>query len=570
MCGIFGHIKPKNIEQSRTALHTLAHRGPDQWSDWQDADVYLGHQRLSIMDLSESGRQPMISQDGRVIVTVNGEIYNYKELKSKLKHKYVFKSQSDSEVLLYGYLEWGLDKLLSMIEGMYAFALYDTASRKVYLVRDRVGIKPLYYSVLGHDIAWASELKALEVFHKNRRLEIDRTGVYDYLTYLYIPAPKTFYKNVFKLEPAHYLELDLGSHTLASKRYWNLDLNEVDTPIEAAAQRVEELVNKAVEQQLMSDVPVGFFLSGGMDSSVVVAAASKYAKKLNTYSIGFDIAEHDETRFAELVAKKLKTSHIRKEISVADVKRSFSNMRRWYDEPFADTSAFPTFEVSKLAKDGSTVVLTGDGGDEVFGGYNWYVQFKDGVDGFIRQRHADLSIKKRVLGRLQRKPKQDIDLELEFYSSLMGGLSLSDKAKYKQELNIDKGYDDFWYFRKYYRPELPIFTRLQYLDFHTYLPDDILTKVDRASMAVSLECRVPLLNTELIEFMFSLPESIRYRRGELKGLMKHAFADELPDEIIERRKKGFSIPTGRWRSELMDQKMPMQEFILKELFKEIT
>jgi asparagine synthase (glutamine-hydrolysing) len=502
-----------------------------------------------------------------IVIAVNGEIYNFLELKKMLQPKYKFKSSSDSEVLIYGYIEWGIKKLLNLIEGMYAFVLYDQKSHKLYLARDRVGIKPLYYSRVNGQIAWASELKALTEFHKGDSLEVDLSSIYDYLTYLYIPTPKTMYKKVFKLEAAHYLEVDLATRTMQNKRYWQLELGQNKLSINQASIRLRELVSEAVKQQLMSDVPVGFFLSGGMDSSTIVATAAKLTglRRLNTYSIGFDIKEHDETHYADTLIKKFKTNHHRKELSVAEVKKDFSKIREWYDEPFADTSAFPTNLVSRIAKARSTVVLTGDGGDEVFGGYNWYQQFKNGVDGYVDSSKPKF---RKALRKL-RPRKNELSLELEYYTMLLGGFTKEEKSSYRKQFNIPDDYDDYWYFKKFYKPDLPIYTRCQYLDFHTYLPDDILTKVDRASMAVALECRVPLLSTKLIEFAFSLPEETRYLNGELKGLMKHAFSDILPAEILRRNKKGFSIPTGRWAPELVGQKMRMQEFILKQLYPEL-
>lgn len=567
MCGIFGHIiSDGDKSNSRRALHTLSHRGPDQWADWQDSNIYLGHQRLSIIDLSEKGRQPM--KDGDVVITVNGEIYNFKLLRQELSKKYRFNSDSDSEVLIHGYKEWGIKKLLSKIEGMYAFALYDKRKSKLYLARDRVGIKPLYFSRFdGRAIAWASELKALEMFHSREKLDIDYTAVYDYLTYLYVPAPKTLYINIYKLEPAHFLEVDIASGDIKNNRYWQLDpYAKRSISLEEAAQKVRDLVGSAVKEQVVSDVPVGYFLSGGLDSSTVVATAASLGKKLQTYSIGFDVPEHDETKFAEKVAKKFKTKHVRKIIGVDNVKSSFSKIRYWFDEPFADTSAFPVHLVSSLARKNSTVVLTGDGGDEVFGGYNWYNQFKKGAKKYVRSNSRITTLIKPILGKSAKD--RMIGLELEYYTTLMGGLTKSDKQDYKNKFKIPDSYDDYWHFRKHYLTDLPLLTRLQYMDFHTYLPGDILTKVDRTSMAVSLECRVPLLSTPLIEYVFSLPENIRYYNNELKGLMKYSFRDVLPAEILERDKKGFSIPTGKWKSKLMNRKAKMPEYILDELFPE--
>jgi len=517
----------------------------------------------------------MADERGNVIIAVNGEIYNYLELKKELSGEYTFKSQSDSEVLLHGYQKWGIEGLLEKIDGMYAFSIFDNARQKLFLARDRVGIKPLYYAVIGKTVAWASELKAIEKFFSHDVLVTDETSLYDFLTYLYVPAPKTLYRNVFKLEPAHYIEVECHSGGITKHRYWSLVVEERPIPPDQAAETLRKLVAKSVREQMMSDVPVGFFLSGGMDSSSVTAEASGISSQIRTYSIGFDQEGHDETRFAEIVARHFHTRHEKRTLDRASAMALFDRLKGWYDEPFADTSAFPTFLVSKFAKEGSTVALTGDGGDEVFGGYRWYARFKK-----IKARRWPYSerlrpmvsaIRNRLgagrMGKLAEKLQFNFFLDdLELYTKLLGGLLKDEKKRYALLWNIPPDYDDYWHFRKYYREALPLLTRLQYLDLHTYLPDDILTKVDRVSMAVSLEARVPLLSKEIIEFAFSVPEETRYLNGELKGLMKRAYRGILPDEIIRRDKKGFSIPSGGWAKESWIGARTPQEYILETLF----
>jgi asparagine synthase (glutamine-hydrolysing) len=297
MCGIFGstNVSEIGLIKSRDSLQTLKHRGPDQQGEFVDDKVYLGHRRLSILDLSENGKQPMVSSE--VVITVNGEIYNFQKLKRALQGKYDFKSKSDSEVILHGYTEWGIEGLLDRIDGMYSFAVYDKKKKFIYLVRDRYGIKPLYYSFHNNSFAWASELKAIEKYYDQAKLSIDYSAIYDYLTYLYVPAPKTLFKNVFKLEPAHYLVFDLNKLDFLVKKYWTLPSHEIKIDIVSAASRIRELINESVKSQMISDVPLGFFLSGGIDSSVVVATATQYSKQLHTYSIGFDISSHNETQY---------------------------------------------------------------------------------------------------------------------------------------------------------------------------------------------------------------------------------------------------------------------------------
>ena len=576
MCGIFGvtNFSINNLVKARAALNTLSHRGPDQSNEYFDNDIYLGHRRLSILDLSENGRQPMVSEDQNIILTVNGEIYNYKSLKNDLKTKYEFRSNSDSEVLLHGYAEWGIKKLLEKIEGMFAFCIYDKTIKKIFLARDRVGIKPLYYSNINKEYCWASELKAITNYYSEASLVYDYTAIYDYLTYLYIPTPKTLYQNIFKLQPGYYLSINPGSKKHELINYWKLNISSNNDTIELASLKIKTLLKESINEQLMSDVPVGFFLSGGIDSGTVVALASEIGADVHTYSIGFSEAKYDETSYAELVANKFKTTHNKKILELDKTIDLFENIKNWYDEPFADTSCFPTFLVSEFAKKKATVVLTGDGGDEVFGGYRWYKSFekynhkKFPYPDVVRNLVMKFKLKKGITGKIGRYIETNFFIkELDLYTRLMGGMLNHEKKKYRLFWNIPEDYDDYWYFRKFYRKDLDLYTRLQYLDFHTYLPDDILTKVDRASMAVSLECRVPLLSTALIEYLFSLSPEVRLYKSELKGAMKYTLRDTLPAEIINRDKAGFSIPLKQWKNQLFGQNYYRQEVILDELFK---
>lgn len=575
MCGIFGftNFKKSELGKARASLHTLHHRGPDQWNDFFDENIYIGHQRLSILDLSIHGQQPMKSSDGNVVLTVNGEIYNYLELKDELKSKYTFQSTSDSEVILHGYIEWGIEKLLKKLDGMYAFGIYDRKEKFLYLARDRAGIKPLFYGNIGENLSWASELKAIQKLYENTKfLEYDYTAFYDFLTYLYIPTPKTMYMNIHKLEPGHYLKIDTQTNKYNKVKYWQLESKPCNDNIETAKRTIFNLVKKSINEQMVADVPIGFFLSGGIDSSTVVALASQNHNDINTFSIGFNDSRHDETGYSDMVAKMFKTKHNKKVLDESLTIELFHKIKDWYDEPFGDTSCFPTFLVSEFAKLNSTVVLTGDGGDEVFGGYNWYKNFEKisrySIPSlkFLRKCLRPLITQNNILGKVASRIEFLFLLDhLELYTKLMSGMLKEEKTKYRKLFNIDKHYDDYWYFRKYYNKDMELFQRLQFLDFHTYLHDDILTKVDRVSMAVSLECRVPLLSREIIEYAFSLKDDVRIYNGKLKGAMKEAFKDLLQKEIIERDKKGFSIPIYSWKR-LLDNKMNRQENILKYIF----
>jgi asparagine synthase (glutamine-hydrolysing) len=580
MCGIFGCTECSQAAQvaARRALGTLKHRGPDQWGEKLFNDgVYLGHRRLSILDLSEQGKQPMYSEEHQVAIMVNGEIYNYQKLKLNLKDKYKFKSTSDSEVVLFGYIEWGIEGLLERIDGMYAICVYDVKEAKVFLARDRVGIKPLYYAQQGGRFCWGSELKAIESILGDT-LTVDYTACYDFLTYLYVPSPKTLYKDVFKLEPAHYVAIFLRKRVVEKKRYWRLDATVQIQTFEQASANLSLLVSKSVGEQMVSDVPVGFFLSGGIDSSAVVCAASKLRNEISSFTIGFEEKEHDEREYAQLVATKFGTVHHSRVLSQSAVDGMFSRLRKWYDEPFGDTSAFPTFLVSEFARESVTVVLTGEGGDELFGGYTWYKQygtFRDARLPFAQslrpmftqlKRMCNNPLLHRVTARLESHCMQD---DLELYAKLMGGMIRSEKQHYRNLWGLDSGYDDYWHFRKYYREDLPLRTRLQYMDFHTYLPDDILTKVDRVSMAVSLEARVPLLSQEIVEFAFSLPEEVRFYKDRLKGLLRTTFASELPSKVLNRRKMGFCLPPSVL-CDLVGSHGYRQVKILKELYPNVV
>ena len=577
MCGIFGVNQPYS-PIARTALDQLTHRGPDQSGEWHDERLYMGHRRLSILDLSEHGRQPMVDPEQSVVIAVNGEIYNYRELKLQLKDKYHFISDSDSEVVLYGYKEWGMDGLLERVEGMFACSIYDIVARQVHLVRDPAGIKPLYYYHQGDRFAWGSELKALQCYFADLPLTVDQTALYDFLTYLYIPPPKSLYHNVFKLEAAHYLSYDLTSNRLTKKRYWSLNVKTVDIDPVNAARQLRGLVMESVEAQMVSDVPLGFFLSGGIDSSAIVGcAAQQRSESINSYTIGFEEAGFDESPFAELVAERHQTQH---HCEILDQNLSlelYPKMRQWFDEPHIDTSALPTYLVSRFARQDVEVVLTGDGGDELFGGYSHYFKHQAiSASGRIQSpllKTLNRSVKRGLIGRSLGRAAANIERRffldgLELHTRLLGGMLRDEKHSYRTRYQIPEDYDDYWFFRQHYRPELPLISRLQYLDFHTYLPEDILTKVDRTSMAVALEARVPFITRPIIEFAFSLPEAVRLPNGEPKGVLKQAFADLLPESIINRPKKGFTVPLKRWRKTFYGDFVYPQEQLLAQLYRD--
>jgi asparagine synthase (glutamine-hydrolysing) len=561
MCGLFGFVNFQGpaqayLDRGRNALNTLRHRGPNQWGDAVMDNVYCGHRRLSVLDVSEAGRQPMLSAEGDVAVTANGEIYNFASLRAELEKTCRFTSNSDTEVALHGYRTWGIDGLVDRIDGMYSVVIYDRAERRLSLIRDRVGIKPLYYGRVGQWFVWASELKAITNFLAGVSLTVDTTALYDLLTYRYIPAPKTPYVEIRKLMAGHYISLDVNSDKLVQHRYWSLPTSICEGTRDDLADRLRSTIEASVCSHLVSDVPVGTFLSGGMDSSIVSMHAARSVQGMHSFTIGFDNPEYDEAEFARVAATAFGTLHHEKRLIRSDSDKLIPWMSSTYDEPFGDYSALPTWHVSQLARSQVTVALSGDGGDELFGGYKWYERIARIIKG--RGPLAGLIERSSLCIPYTKKPKNKWQSILnraalyggmgifELYVVLMNAVPQKIRQQYRHSLNIPTDYDDYWLLRQYFRPELGLRRALQYLDFHTYLPDDILTKVDRASMATSLECRVPFLSRDVVEFAFSLPEHFLYLGGQLKGGLKYAYRDLLPDSILNRPKKGFGIPTVAW------------------------
>lgn len=566
MCGILGG----NIDKwdYENALLAMKHRGPNGHKIIQFNEFVLGFVRLSIIDLSDNGMQPMFSFGNEICIVFNGEIYDYKELRRNLKKiGYRFKSNTDTEVIINAYLEYG-DNFINYIDGMFTIAIYDFRIKKIKIYRDRAGIKPLYYYYEGKNFAFASELKSIIKLCNNINFKIDYTALYDYITYTYIPEPKTMYKKIYKLEAGHKLVFDITNCRINEiSSYWKLNINTnqgKQRDKRAVEEEVKYLISKSIKEQMVADVPVGCFLSGGIDSSIVAREAFRYNANLETFSIGFTEKKFDELKYANLMANSINIKNNQQTLNKSSFNDMYHHLKNWYDEPYCDTSAFPTYLVSKLAKEKVTVVLTGDGGDEVFGGYNRYVKFLNlNIDNGFNSRKLSFLYEKFI-----NFISSDIDIgelfleDITKLCTLYGYEPKRRKSLFAKVWKIDSDYDDYWYFRKYYRRDLPPFTRLQYLDFNTYLPSDILTKVDRASMQVSLEARVPLLSKELIEFSFGLSEFDRCPNHLLKGLLKSAYKNLIPDEILFRPKMGFGIPDY-----FMDNKMSRQENVLRNIWK---
>lgn len=540
MCGILGGNNQK--WNYKNGLRVIAHRGPNGTNVINFGPFSLGFVRLAIIDLSDNGMQPMVDKTTGITIVFNGEIYGYDCLRDELiKSKHSFNTYTDTEVVLQAYIEWG-DQFVEHIDGMFAIAIYDPRYEVVKMYRDRAGIKPLYYYCRGNDFCFCSELKGILATVDDYSYEIDNTAIFDYYNYLYIPEPKTIYKNVYKLKPAQCLIYDVKKSRIKSKEYyWEVSVNPYEDGkySEDKENEVKELIRESVREQLVADVPVGGFVSGGIDSSILTYEALQVDKDFSTFSMGFYDYETNELPYVEALEKKIEFRSFKHLVSEEEIHRLYQRIYDWYDEPYCDLSAYPTYLVSKYAKQNCTVVLSGDGGDELFGGYIRYSV----MDSYL-------------------KTDRNLSLEEELTQVWKWHMydPLPERDRLKRELGVGKDYDDFWHYREYYIKDLPIITRMQYLDFKTYLPGDLMTKTDRSSMAVSLEARVPFLSKKLIEFAFHMSQGERCPNRELKGLLKRAYAGVLPNNLLYRRKAGFGIPN------IFRDKNP-QECIWNDIFK---
>ena len=590
MCGIAGLFSANCSvetlkERGNRMLDTLVHRGPDDEGLWVEPDIHLlfGHRRLSIQDLSPLGHQPMRSVSGRYTIVFNGEIYNFCDLSVLLtKAGHCFNGHSDTEVMLAAFEEWGLEGALNKFTGMFAFALWDSDQKIFHLCRDRLGEKPLYYGFANGQFCFASELKAIESIAND--LAIDPYGLNGLLKYGYINAPYTIYRSIAKLSPGHLLSLNVSAlnavktiQEISPTPYWSLfevvkksRENLIHSPDEAIY-AFDEILKRNIRNQLVSDVPVGAFLSGGIDSTLVSAIAhSESSGPLKTFTIGFNEPEYDESPFANRIAKHLGTDHTNLYITAKDTLDVIPGLPEIYDEPFADSSQIPTYLVSKLAKQEVTVCLSGDGGDELFAGYNRYLS--------LAKLWKSLSlvpgpIRRGVGSLMSAIPSGFIDSS---YSMLAKHKSANERQRFVglkakklagiiQQSSIHGAYDylsSYWhdpkdilnkeYFADYSsKPEsFPVFDSVledfMYWDQLAYLPGDNLAKVDRASMSPSLETRLPLLSHEIVEFSWRIPINLKYHQGKSKWLMRALLERCVPNEMFERPKMGFSVPVAHW------------------------
>ncbi|GFO66560.1 amidotransferase 1, exosortase A system-associated [Geomonas limicola] len=567
MCGIAG-FTVSCVPQGDQALlqrmgEAIRHRGPDACGEFLDHRVGLSHRRLSILDLSPLGVQPMHSLDGRYVIIFNGEIYNFLELRAELEGEGVqFRSRTDTEVILALYARDGV-ACLHRLNGMFAIALYDRQSGELLLARDRIGKKPLYYYHGGADrIAFASELKSLLELPGFDRC-VEPSALVDYLKYLYIPAPKTIYRNVHKLPPAHYLLLAPGREPVL-REYWDVDFSGGTGSLADAEEELLELLGRCTACRMIADVPLGAFLSGGVDSSAVVALMARAsAEPVKTCSIGFTDRRHDETPYAREVARLFKTQHNEYRVE-EDIAGTTQLLPHFFDEPFADSSALPTYHVSRLARRAVTVALAGDGGDENFAGYHKYaLELKEDL---VRRKvprpllgmlHSLVVGARSGVLRRARTLTESALLEpaLGFYRTNTfvddGLLSQLLAEPVRREV---AGYDPAQHTRRHWNKVAGAdhVTAMLYTDLKSYLPGDILVKVDRMSMAHSLEVRAPFLDYRIVEFAARLPSRWKISpAGEKKLVLRNSFQRLLPHEVLNRPKQGFTVPLDDWfRNEL--------------------
>ncbi len=591
MCGIAGWI---NLEDNRGANHSEAvlhsmcermkHRGPDSEGLWLDETVALGMRRLSIIDL-HTGEQPVYSEDKSIVVMMNGELYNFREVRADLeKRGHKFETQTDTEILPHLYEEYG-EAMLEHINGMFAFALWDKRKQKLLIARDKFGEKPLYYGVFDGKLIFASEPKVL-LANSSVKAEINLDSLRQYLSFDYVPAPNSIYKGISKLPAAHFLTVEKGE--IKTRRYWNLTWKKGRSPhiskgaddvngnalaharasaskqsLESSAEELRELLADAVRMRLVADVPLGILLSGGVDSSTVAAFATQFSsEKVKTFSIGFEEDSFDESKFARQVATHLNTEHYEEKLSVEKAADLISEIGTWLDEPMSDGSLIPTLLLSKFVRKHVTVALGGDGGDEIFAGYPMYfahkvANFYNGIPGIFRNNLIEpivnnLPVSNKNLSfdykakRFVRASKYDL---VTRHHSWFGSFSIDEQTKLLSKDVLSQTSNDIY---KGAKDLLEIcdatneIEQMQFLDINFYMAEDILTKVDRASMAVSLEVRAPFLDPRVAQFAASIPLEYKLKGNKGKYILKKAVEPLLPKNILHRPKKGFGIPIAEW------------------------
>jgi asparagine synthase (glutamine-hydrolysing) len=583
MCGIAGFysFQQKKFSESdlREMTDTLKHRGPDAEGYFYDGVAGLGHRRLSIIDLSTRANQPMVSGNERYIIIYNGEVYNFREIGARLKSttrqhvEIKFRTSSDTEIILEAFIAYGFD-FVNQLNGMFAIAIYDKLQQELYLFRDRLGIKPVYYYWDGENFAFASELKALKKLSGIPK-EINRDSIRDFLHLGYIPTPGSIYRNIYKMSPGSYLTVSRTG--MEQSKYWNIRnkiSSNVITDKDQALVKLSDLIISSVQYQLKSDVPFGVFLSGGIDSSLVTAQAVGLSSvKVNTFSIGFEENSHNESEYAKAIANYLGTDHHEFIVSYKDAMQLIDPVLEAYDEPFADSSAIPTMLVSKLARQYVTVTLSGEGGDELFFGYGAYKWARWLDNPFLKMARKPLAgIFSHMPNRYQRVSRlldyrdpekirshifsqeqymfTEWELEKMLKPDYKGNSEVKENPRSSSLLRI---YDEPYDVKSIHVKErsLTAMESQALFDLQYYLTDDLLTKVDRASMRYSLETRVPYLDHRVVEFALNLSPELKYKNGISKYILKQILFQYIPKQLFERPKQGFAIPLNLWlRNEL--------------------
>ncbi|MCB9186643.1 MAG: asparagine synthase (glutamine-hydrolyzing) [Flavobacteriales bacterium] len=533
MCGIIGQVnlqEPVEPERFEQGLHSLSHRGPEDYGTYYSngGRVAFGHRRLSFLDLTVSGRQPMASSDGNIVLTFNGEIYNYRELREQLRSDYSFCTSTDTEVLIAAYLKWGMG-FLNRTEGMFALGILDKRVQTVFLARDRFGIKPLYFAKRTNSFLFASEPRAI-LKASGESWDVDFSAMADFFVYRYVPSPKSIWKNMHKLPPAHYLEMSTVTLSYRIQEYWVLSATSKKLCSPDLQSAVGNLLADSVKRHLRSDVPIGAFLSGGYDSSALIYYMKLFGKRPTTFTIGFRDWERSEDNYARTVSNHLNVLNLSRQLDASSLSL-VDNMAAVYDEPIADISIVPTYAVSELARSKVKAVFSGEGADELFGGYTWQHEFyqKSHPKPFTDKLRAVLSPPDAV----------------EHYASAMamGEFNLSELRRlFTPDIHQYLNDDIHWFYKQHYNRSFGPVKSIQYLDIKTFMAELVLTKVDRASMFHSLEVRVPFLSRELFELIFSLDEQQYLRPEQTKYLLFKNIESALPEDVLKRKKQGFVGP----------------------------
>ncbi len=565
MCGIVGYIGRGNEDDIKTMLKRIEYRGPDDNGVYNDDYCGLGHARLSIVDISSAGHQPMFTSDSQVGIVFNGEIYNFNELKKDLP-EVKFKSTTDTEVILYLYKKYGID-FLKKIHGMFALALYDVKYKKIILARDRIGKKPLYWTKDSHGYIFASELSSLCEHQslRNNKPKISEQALQLYLTHDYIPTPWSIYENIYKLEPGTYLSIDLTTHNHIHKEFWNgKDIQIKESKYTEALGELKTTLTHAVQDRLVADVPVGIFLSGGLDSSIIAALAQKNStKKIKTFSVGFNEKSFDESVYAKKVAHHIGSEHYHAVLTEEDCRKIIPEIFSRIDEPLADPSIIPTYLLSQFARKHVKVVLGGDGADELFAGYPTFFAEKIYTRYLAWLPHRILNIIQLlilVLAHIIGASEKNFDVifkllkfsdgftqnRVERHMRFLGSFTQGDIKNvllHTQENNFDVYMHD----KSYEKMKLnDTGNSLLHVYMKTYLQDGVMVKLDRASMFNSLEARSPFLDTRLVHTALSMPFNFKFNGYTTKFILKELAQELLPNIIISRSKKGFGIPVNRW------------------------